>query len=698
MKTELTLEPRSALPLQEQRRERTGSCRPVERPITLSPGVSLASHYSVTGGGLTKELIKRFCWSRYSVLVLWLAASIPLIGDSFALDPSRSLGQYRLVRWDQDQGLPQNVTADIAQTQDGFLWLRFEHGLIRFDGKKFAVGKDIHANIELPLDVYSLLLGSSGVLWISSWKAMFCRLPNGNFKQFGKNDGVPEDPLAPLFLDKEGTLWVGTENHGLLCFKENRFSTYSGTLDLARHQVYAFSETSDGAVWIATASGVYRIDRKSNEIRRFSKIDGLPADAVYGLRVDRQGRLWAGTGRGLARLENGIFQPIPNDLGRLPIEVLTIDSHGMIWASIAGGGLWRVEPGTGQVSQLPPENGRPVPNIQQIFEDREGNIWLATSEGLERLSDVKFVTYTTRDGLPSDNVGTVTSGNSGRIWIGTSSGLACLINDKIERIPLGSKDEPMGPMEVTSLYEDPHEVLWFGTRDGALHRLENGEDRRVAALNQEGGPGYAMGICNNRVGDLLVGTAGAGLQMFRGGQLVRTFNTNDGLRNRSIFSLTIDREETVWIGITPGLDVLRGSTISVPGENAEMLSKTTIISTYADADGTVWAGGINGLYRLKAGKWAPLAFRPDERVLAPEFYCLLEDDKGNLWSSGSRGIFCVSKRELNDFFDGKRFSVDCKAFGKADGLKSRIAVTSTFLRVAGQPTAGFGSARWGVWL
>ena len=373
-----------------------------------------------------------------STLALWLAVSISLLSSSFALDPSRLLGQYRLVRWDQDQGLPQNVTAGIAQTRDGFLWLRFVHGLIRFDGKKFAVGKDIHPNIELPLDVYSLLLGSSGELWISSWKAMYCRLPNGNFERFAHEDGVPDDALEPLFLDKEGTLWVGTENSGLLCFKQGRFLTYPGTSELARHQAYAFSETIDGAVWVATASGVYRIDRKSSQIRRFSKIDGLPADDVYGLSVDQQGRLWAGTGRGLARLENGIFQPIPNDLGRLPIQFLMSDSHGMIWASIAGGGLWRIEPGTGQVSQLPPENGRPVPNIQQIFEDQEGNIWLATSEGLERLSDVKFVTYTTRDGLPSDNVGTVTAGASGRIWIGTSSGLACLTTDTVERLPLGS--------------------------------------------------------------------------------------------------------------------------------------------------------------------------------------------------------------------------------------------------------------------
>ena len=50
-------------------------------------------------------------------------------------------------------------------------------------------------------------------------------------------------------------------------------------------------------------------------------------------------------------------------------------------------------------------------------------------------------------------------------------------------------------------------MVWFGTRDGGLHRLQNGQDQRVAALNRRSGPGYAMGICNNRAGDLLVGTA-----------------------------------------------------------------------------------------------------------------------------------------------------------------------------------------------
>jgi hypothetical protein len=151
---------------------------------------------------------------------------------------------------------------------------------------------------------------------------------------------------------------------------------------------------------------------------------------------------------------------------------------------------------------------------------------------------------------------------------------------------------------------------------------------------------------------------------------VKTYTPADGLRDGIAFSLAIDRDQRLWIGERRGVALLQGTTIKPNfGENAQVLSEG-VYSLYADSVGTLWAGTKTGLYRFRDGRWAPVAYQPDQRVLGPEFYCLLEDDHGNLWSSGSRGIFFVSKNELNDFFDEKRSSVNCKAFGKADGLKS----------------------------
>jgi ligand-binding sensor domain-containing protein len=69
--------------------------------------------------------------------------------------------------------------------------------------------------------------------------------------------------------------------------------------------------------------------------------------------------------------EEARFQAFRDRIGDRSIQALMTDSHGVIWVSASSGGLWRIKPETGEISELPPENGRPVPNIRQVFEDRE---------------------------------------------------------------------------------------------------------------------------------------------------------------------------------------------------------------------------------------------------------------------------------------------------------------------------------------
>jgi ligand-binding sensor domain-containing protein len=187
------------------------------------------------------------------VLALFLVVS-----TSLALDPRQSLSRFRLVRWDEDQGLPENYTSNIAQTRDGFMWLAFDHGLIRFDGKNFAAGEGLHANLGLPTKVFGLVPGRSGELWIGSYKALFCRSANGEFKRFDHIDGLPDDYLSALFQDSEGTLWIGTDHSGLLQLKQGRFLTYPGSLQLAESYIYAMCETSQ-AFWVGTATGFIKL-------------------------------------------------------------------------------------------------------------------------------------------------------------------------------------------------------------------------------------------------------------------------------------------------------------------------------------------------------------------------------------------------------------------------------------------------------
>ncbi|MBV9275369.1 MAG: hypothetical protein JO333_15840 [Verrucomicrobia bacterium] len=596
-----------------------------------------------------------------------IAAVVLLLTTSgFALDPHASLGQFRLARWDEDQGLPENYTSNIAQTKDGFIWLAFDHGLIRFDGKNFATGQELGTKIEPPGKVFGLVPGQAGELWIGSYRSLYRRSAIGEFQRFDSKDGLPNDYLTALFLDHECTLWIGTDSHGLFRLKNGQFSCYPGSLELSQHYIYSMCETAH-AFWIGTALGAYEIDKTSGDIKKFTDRDGLPGNQVYGITTDREDRVWAGTGNGLARLnDHACFEAASGELGRHSIQSLMTDSHGMLWASGPGGGLWRINPGTGSISSLPQEDGCPLPDIQSVYEDREGNIWLATSAGLERLSDVQFTVYTTNEGLPNDQITAVTPGRGNRIWIGTLNGLASLNSGRIETVQSGTRGE------VTSLHEDSRGVLWFGLRNATLHRLAGGQDETIANLNvtEQGGLAWATGMCSGPAGDLWVGTIGAGLSHFRNGIALKTYTPADGMRDRAVYALAMDHDQKIWIGEAEAVDLLEKSAVKpMLGETPQRLPNS-VLCFYADAAGAMWAGTDNGLYRYKDGRWASRIYRPDQRILGPEFDCLLEDDHDNLWSSGSRGIFFVSKHELNEFFDGRDASVRCHSFGKADGMRS----------------------------
>jgi ligand-binding sensor domain-containing protein len=245
------------------------------------------------------------------ILLLLLFSSIFVVPSSnFALDPSRSLDQYRLVRWDEDQGLPQNRPDYITQTQDGFIWLGTAGGLVRFDGKKFATGEEISPDLKQKGRIRGLISGLTGELWFGCEGSLVCRSADGGLKALEGKDGLPNDLCFPLCVDGEGVLWIATPKHGLLRLKEGHFLTCPGTLELTQHYPEDVYETRQ-AVWIATDAGVYEVEKASGDIKKFTDSDGLPAVQAFALTADRNGRLWAGTVKGVARLdEDGRFHPV----------------------------------------------------------------------------------------------------------------------------------------------------------------------------------------------------------------------------------------------------------------------------------------------------------------------------------------------------------------------------------------------------
>jgi signal transduction histidine kinase len=149
----------------------------------------------------------------------------------------------------------------------------------------------------------------------------------------------------------------------------------------------------------------------------------------------------------------------------------------------------------------------------------------------------------------------------------------------------------------------------------------------------------------------------------------KTFTEVDGLPNDLITTLYEDAKGNVWIGTLGGLSKFSNDEFAT-FTTKDGLSSDAVIALYEDSEGTLWIGtNGGGLNRLKDGK--PTAYTTSNGLLDDVVYRILEDSRGNLWLSCRKGIFHVSKRELNEFADGRVSAIAPVAYGTADGMMTR---------------------------
>ena len=148
----------------------------------------------------------------------------------------------------------------------------------------------------------------AGNVWIGLLDGGLVRFRNGHFQQFPSSSGAPDQGVRALLVDRQGRLWIGSRRRGLLRVDDPSkadpvFSAYTRSSRLSSMTVAALAEDLDGRIYVASGSGIDRLDPATGRIRAFTGADGvLPAESRVGFR-DRHGALWFGGDHGLIRVE-----------------------------------------------------------------------------------------------------------------------------------------------------------------------------------------------------------------------------------------------------------------------------------------------------------------------------------------------------------------------------------------------------------
>ncbi|MGH9939854.1 MAG: sensor histidine kinase [Blastocatellia bacterium] len=574
-----------------------------------------------------------------------------------ALAPSGAFAQYRFDVWTTDNGLPQNVVYDITQTRDGYLWFTTLDGLVRYDGVRFTVFNKNNSSGLNSNRLTCLYEDAEGALWIGAEDSGVIRYARGVFTTFTTKDGLPDNQVIGIQPDDAGGLQIVTLG-GFAFWRRNRIEPDPDKTD--RYKVRRYFAPS-GAIWTLDQTGLSRFkDGRTTLYPPLIKPNEIHIASFY---EDRQGNLWLGaTTTTIFKIKDGAVTRYSERDG-LPVEArleaIYEDRNGAIWIGTVGRGLIHLK--DGRITVYTKQDGLSHNDVRDVFEDREGNIWVGTNGGgVNRLRRQFITTYSTQNGLYDDNVYPIYQDRAGAVWVGAGGSLSRFADGKI--INYTEKDVLGHRFNVQSLCEDSEGRIWAGSY-GGLGWLKDGKFT-VAPDIFPSGAVYA--IHEDRGGNLWIG-AQNGLVKFKDGAR-NVYTTAHGLPGNDVKVIHEDRQGNLWIGTYGGLARLTdGKFTSFTEQNG--LASNRVRCIYEDADGTFWIGTYDGgLSRLKDGGFTN--YTEKNGLYNNGVFQILEDARGVFWMSCNKGIYRVSRRQLNDYADGKISAIICAAYGKQDGMLS----------------------------
>jgi signal transduction histidine kinase/ligand-binding sensor domain-containing protein len=620
------------------------------------------------------------------------------------IDRGRKLDELHHTSWTYTEGAPGEVHA-LAQTTDGYLWLGTATGLFRFDGIRFQPYTPQSGRAFAQRNVVSLFAVPDGGLWVGYWYGGVSFIKDGTVTDYGAPEGLPSRAVLAFARDRQGAIWVAAGQDGLARLEGSHWRTIGpdwGFADLA----YTVFVDRAGTVWVGTPTSVAYLVEGGHQFQ--IAVDGL--QHVKQIAEAPDGTLWmAETGHGVRPV------PLPgknNAAIFVGSQAITFDNQGSLWITSLGTGIRRVpypdrlQPSqikgpsawqfrSSEVQAFTQENGLTSDYVNSVLHDREGNIWFATSGGLDRFRQspvvpVPLQPLSHRDALPIPSLHSfVTSAlvadDQGALWA-SGMGPQVLLQIQNDGIATQLRDRP-----VDCAYRDPNGVIWFAT-PSSVFRIA---DERLATIGPKPGAvtyKYHRGVPAGQgliLRELDLPTAGGiavslqsrvkAITLDRLGRLWISMGSGTyrvepsswtsleslgGPQGMATAEFT-DAEGRIWFGFMNTVAMLDGDSVKIfAGKDGLQVGAVTSIQS---KENTLWIGGELGLAFFDGNRFQPV-HSSDGKAFAGVSGIVTEADDG-LWFSDNRGIIHIGDNQLQQLSSGK---VEFESFGVLDGLTTEL--------------------------
>jgi len=590
-----------------------------------------------------------------------IAPVVAAIALASCTSPAQQLTQYAHTAWRLQEGVFDASPLSMAQTTDGFLWIGTQNGLVRFDGVRFESWNDriqeLHTCCAL-----SLLGSSDGTLWIGTSVGL-AKLQGGKVTAVTKSDAR----YNGMIQDRKGRIWAARsrirDNKGPLCEVDGTQLRCHGEHDgVGCRNGNIVAEDKSGTVWVGDEGKVCSWKDRAAESYVAPGADTACTPSIQSLLSDIDGSMLIGCEGGLRRLERGNYVRFRSgslDADKLRGAKLLYDRSGGLWIGTDNDGLYHIA--NGVADHFGATDGLSDDNVSQLFEDREGNIWVVTAEGVDRFHRLNVISFSSKQGFRGIGGAAVLASRDGHtMWTTSPRGLTVIRDGKSTLI---TRHEGLPGQQVTALFEDDRGVLWLGI-DQELYSYSKGHFTKK--IPSDGKPtGMVVSMAEDADRFIWIVTTGKD-------RLLR-LDPKTGSAEVVPKPETPSRITSSPNGVIYLLSFLSGDiSIIHKGQAREDIhlptGPRTGRSLLSYDEESLFVGTDAGLYRWKDRKWSAVTAKnglPCENVQD-----LVNDKQGGLWIHLACGFAHMSKGDVDAWSRDTTVRLNLKSYGAFDGARA----------------------------
>ncbi len=616
---------------------------------------------------------------------------ILLISFSIYSQPSK------FMRYSTQMGLSSNNQRCIIQDKEGFIWIGTGDGLNRFDGRTFKVYRrnpDDSSSLESNI-IDCLYIDSKGVLWVGTYAGGLSRYnkDKDNFYTYATNindtSALPNNDISAIAEDKFHRLWIGTNNSGLHLLSPgiNGFYHYLAldrkqpdSTTIANNCIKRIVADND-IFWIAYNTGILTsLNTSTMTFKHYKLFDVLSHQttdfSINSLVVDGN-FIWISTwskGIWIFDKTTGLCNPYSEEKERY-INFVFKDNKNRLWYSPESKGLILID-GKNEIHYQLNDFDRyslSSNSLSSIFQDNQGNLWLASKQGDLNyfILDNPFYTWyknpNSIQGLSNNLITTVIEDSKRRIWVGYQDGGLDILDAKNVKPKIhieGDLSSGLGPGAIMYIYESKKGTIWIGKYLDGLKKYNERTKTFSSFRHKENDKESIAGndvryISEDSHGFFWIAIHGGGVDKFDPATGIFVHHKSD-LNNPSTtifrdwtFIAKCDNEDNIWVGSVAGVSVLSERNLlvkhyRVDSKEGYNLSNDMVKTIYFDSKGYVWIGTIDGLNKLDPRSGAIKKYFTKDGLPSNVIIDILEDGHYNLWISTTKGLSKFSP-EKNTF-------------------------------------------------